>query len=41
MRSIDVDGREDGDFATATETAAIVEWDSACHRSLVARARLT
>jgi len=41
MRSIDVDGREDGDFAMATETVGIVEWDSAYLRSLVALARLT
>lgn len=41
MRSIDVDGREDGDFAMATETVAIVAWDSAYLRSLAALGRLT
>lgn len=41
MRSVDVDGRGDGDFAMATEAVTIVEWDSAYLRSLVALGRLT
>lgn len=41
MRSIDVDGDDDGDYAMATGAVTIVEWDSAYLASLAALGRLS